>query len=124
MPTILAIPSETTQCLDAPVSAHFGHCPHYTLVTLDNGEVTETRTLDNVEHEHGNCMTPVNLLAENGVTALIAGGMGMRPLQGFASTGIAVYHSGDAPTVGAALQLFADGKLKQFDAGLVCGGCG
>jgi predicted Fe-Mo cluster-binding NifX family protein len=52
---------------------------------------------------------------------LIAGGMGLRPLMGFNQVGIEVYHGGDAPTVGHAIQAIIAGNLPQFSQEHTCG---
>jgi predicted Fe-Mo cluster-binding NifX family protein len=69
-------------------------------------------------------MAPVNYLAEQGVTALIAGGMGLRPLMGFNQVGIKVFFGNGVQTVGEAVQAFAADKLPQFSQENTCGGGG
>ena len=46
----------------------------------------------------------------------------MRPLMGFNQMGISVYFAGNQPTVGAAVQAFAQGKLMEFKPEHTCGG--
>ncbi|GFK94458.1 hypothetical protein NNJEOMEG_02303 [Fundidesulfovibrio magnetotacticus] len=120
---IVAIPSENPGGLEARVGEHFGHCELYTLVEIKGEQVLSVGTLPNVPHQHGGCMAPVEHLAGNGVRALIAGGMGMRPLMGFQQKGIAVYHGGKAPSVGHAVQELLEGKLARFSTDFTCGGC-
>ncbi|WP_419787462.1 NifB/NifX family molybdenum-iron cluster-binding protein [Pseudodesulfovibrio sp.] len=122
MDTIVAIPSALPGGLDAAVDAHFGHCGIYTLVEVANGQIKSVKTLENVPHQQGGCMAPVNHLAAHDVKALIAGGMGFRPLQGFNQVGITVYHNGGAPSVGAAVQAFLHDSLPQFSMEHTCGG--
>jgi len=122
MNILVAIPSAEPGGMDAAVDAHFGHCGIYTLVKVEDGAITGITTLPNVPHESGGCMAPVNHLADNKVQALIAGGMGFRPLQGFNQVGISVYHSGGAPTVKAAIQAFMHDSLPQFLLEHTCGG--
>jgi predicted Fe-Mo cluster-binding NifX family protein len=122
--TIVAIPSAYPGGLEAPLGAHFGHCDLYTLVKIAAGKVLGVDTLPNVPHQQGGCMAPVNHLAQHGVQVLIAGGMGMRPLMGFQQMGIQVYHSGQARTVGEAVQAFSEGRLAEFSQRHTCGGGG
>jgi len=123
MSTIVAFPSDAPGGTEAALSAHFGHCAVFTLVTLTaDGTVDTIKIVDNLEHEHGGCMGPVNLLAGHGVTALIAGGMGQRPLLAFAQVGIAVHHGADSVTVDHALAAFRAGRLIKFDPRQTCGG--
>ncbi len=118
----IAIPSEMPGGLDAGVGQHFGHCDIYTLVDACDGKIVAVRTLENVPHQQGGCMAPVNHLAQNGVNVLIAGGMGMRPLMGFQQVGIKVYFGAGAPTVGQAVNALLAGALPAFSNEFTCGG--
>ncbi|MBW2458690.1 MAG: dinitrogenase iron-molybdenum cofactor biosynthesis protein, partial [Deltaproteobacteria bacterium] len=53
---LIAVPSEAPGGLDAEVSAHFGHCAAFTLITVADGKIGEVSTLDNAPHEQGGCM--------------------------------------------------------------------
>ncbi len=119
---LVAVPSEQSGGLDARVDAHFGHCAAYTLITLEDGQIADNRTLPSIPHEQGGCMGPVNYLAENGVQVLISGGMGMRPLQGFDQVGIQVFYGAGIPTVGEAVKALAAGQLQRFSPENTCGG--
>lgn len=123
MSQIIAIPSENPGGLDAAVGAHFGHCDIYTLVRVEAGEIADVQTLPNEGHEHGGCMVPVQRLADQNVTQLIAGGMGMRPLMGFNQKGIAVFRGNGVQTVGEAVQALLAGMLQQFGQESTCKGC-
>jgi len=123
MNNIIAVPSENPGGLDAAVGNHFGHCDLYTLVSVENGEITDVRVLPNIAHEHGGCLAPVQLLADKGITALLAGGMGMRPLMAFNQAGIGVYHTSGTETVGKAVQAMLEGQLQQFQVQQSCSGC-
>jgi predicted Fe-Mo cluster-binding NifX family protein len=120
----IAVPSENPGGLDAPVSAHFGHCDAFTLVTVDDAEVQNVEVLPNGGHEQGGCMAPVMFLKGVGADILGAGGMGARPLAGFQQVGIDVYFNEGAPTVGDAVRLVAQGQARIFGPAQVCGGHG
>lgn len=124
MGTIIAIPSSNPGGLNAMLGAHFGHCDLYTLVTLEGKAIQSVDVIPNVPHQQGGCMAPVQYLAEKGAQALIAGGMGFRPLMGFNQVGIAVYFGGEAGSVGEAVQAFIDNKLPEFRQEHTCGGGG
>lgn len=122
---LVAVPSDAPGGLDAAPSGHFGHCDAYTLARVENGEISQVDVHYNEGHEHGNCLQPVQELARQGVAALLAGGMGMRPLQAMQAAGITVYHNAGHATVREALKAFADGKLQSFGTEQLCkGGCG
>ena len=118
----IAIPSEAPGGLEAQVSQHFGHCPVFTMVNLDQGQVKEVEIMPNVPHQQGGCLAPVNALKDAGAQALVAGGMGMRPLSGFQSVGIEVYFNEGAPTVAEAVRLVSQGKARVFGPAQTCGG--
>ncbi|EPR43517.1 Dinitrogenase iron-molybdenum cofactor biosynthesis protein [Desulfovibrio sp. X2] len=119
---LIAVPSELPGGMTAAVGAHFGHCDLYTLIEVQGGEVTRVATLPNVPHQQGGCMAPVNHLASSGVTVLIAGGMGMRPLMGFNQVGIEVFHGAGAESVSHAVEAFLAGQLRRFAPEFTCGG--
>ncbi len=125
---LIAIPSDTTDGLDAAISEHFGHCAVFTLVTVDDDVIGEVSVLENSGHEEGGCMTPVTLLKERGVEVLLAGGMGGRPLAGFQQVGIEVHYKEDSGTVREAVELFVSGGCRAFGEAQTCsggeGGCG
>ena len=118
----IAIPSTLPGGLAAEVGGHFGHCEVYTLVELKDGLITQVRTLPSVPHEQGGCLAAVNHLAAHGVTALIAGGMGLRPLMGFQQAGIEVYQGTGAPSVEAAVKALIHGDLARFSRESTCQG--
>jgi predicted Fe-Mo cluster-binding NifX family protein len=126
----VAFPSEAPGGLDARLSAHFGHCAAFTLVDVDltlgpaQGRATDVVVLPNLGHEQGGCLAPVTLLKREGAEALVAGGMGMRPLAGFQSVGIDVYFNEGAETVGEALALLLAGQARRFGPAQACGGGG
>lgn len=125
MSTRIAIPSVNPGGLEAALMPHFGHCDVFTIVEMEDGKISKVSTLPNIPHEHGGCTAPVQYLAGQGVKVMLAGGMGMRPLQAFMQSGIEVRYAGADGSVGQAVQAFAEGKLPAFgDNGLCKGGCG
>ncbi len=67
------------------VSAHFGRCPSFTLVDIENGKVAKREVLNNPGHQPG--FIP-EFLRQKEVDCIIAGGMGRRAEELFASVGI------------------------------------
>ncbi len=122
MSTIIAIPSAQPGGLEAPLGAHFGHCDLYTLVSVSNDSIDSVDIIPNVPHQQGGCMAPVQYLANKGAKALIAGGMGLRPLMGFHQVGISVYFGGESRTVEEAVNGYIEGRLPAFKEENTCGG--
>jgi predicted Fe-Mo cluster-binding NifX family protein len=118
----IAIPSSLPGGLAAGVGAHFGHCDLYTLVDLKEGLIDQVSILPSIPHEQGGCLAAVNHLASNGVTVLIAGGMGLRPLMGFNQASIEVYRGAESLTVEAAVKALINGDLECFTREFTCGG--
>lgn len=121
---LAAVPSEAPGGLNVSPSAHFGHCAAYTIAKIEDGKIVDTRVMPNPGHEHGGCVEPVKQLARDGVTVLLAGGMGQKPLAAMREAGIHVYHSAGQLTVKAALEAFIAGKLEEFGIDQLCKGCG
>ena len=67
------------------VSAHFGRCPAYTLVEIEDGRIIQRWEIPNPGHQPG--FLPV-YLSQMGVNAIIAGGMGPRAQGLFAEKNI------------------------------------
>ena len=78
MSFLLAVPSCMPGGLDAQMGMHFGHCDIYTIVEIEDNAIKAVGTLENVPHQQGGCMAPVQHLASHGVKALLAGGMGLQ----------------------------------------------
>ncbi|OQX52874.1 MAG: dinitrogenase iron-molybdenum cofactor [Candidatus Omnitrophica bacterium 4484_213] len=67
------------------VSAHFGRCPSFTIIEIENGKVISKEVVDNPGHHPG--FLP-RFLHQRGVRYIIAGGMGQRAEGLFAQAGI------------------------------------
>jgi len=69
------------------VSAHFGRCPSFTIVEIDNGKLIDRQVIANPGHHPG--FLP-QFLHQRGVDYIIAGGMGRRAEGLFEQTGIQI----------------------------------
>ena len=67
------------------VSAHFGRCPHFTIVDIENVKVVKKETVANPGHSPG---AIPQFLHQMGAEVIIAGGMGMRAAGFFDELGI------------------------------------
>jgi len=122
--TKIAIPSSLPGGLGAQLGQHFGHCDLFTLVDVEDGKVASVTTMENAPHEHGGCMAPVQALRAAKVKAMLAGGMGMRPLAGFNQAGIRVFYVAHCTTVQQAVQGYLDNALQEFSSDFTCQGGG
>ncbi len=121
---VLAIPSNNPGGLEAEISEHFGHCDLFTLINIQEGKVASVKTVSNVEHAEGGCMAPVQLLQNQGVQAIVVGGIGARPLQAFSEVSIDVYYGdrGGLNNVEAAVNGMIDEKFPVMRNDQACGG--
>ena len=120
----IAVPSALPGGLEAEISPHFGHCDVFTIVEVEDRDIKKTEIIPNAPHGQGGCMAPVATLAKNGVNALIAGGMGMRPLQGLLQSGISVFQDQGSRVVKDAISALLDNRLRRFHEDSACKGGG
>lgn len=116
----LAVPTMGEASLDSERSGHFGRCDVFTVVDIVDGEITNVGCIDNPPHEEGGCLRPVKLLADAGVQAIVAAGMGMRPLMGFNEAGILVLFENQTPNVGEVVKMAAADQLPIMDMENAC----
>ncbi len=69
------------------VSAHFGRCPSFTLIDIENGTSVRKEVLNNPGHEPG--VIP-QFLHQKGAECIVCGGMGGRATGFFSELGIEV----------------------------------
>lgn len=119
---VLAVPSNGEGGMDGERSGHFGHCDCFTVIDIAGDAVAGVRIVANPPHVEGGCLRPVQLLAGEGVTALVVAGIGGRPLAGFNDAGITVYFDNERPMVSDAVAALIAGEVAIIEPGDVCGG--
>ena len=67
------------------VSSHFGRCPSFTIIDIEDGEVKSAGVINNPGHHPG--FLP-EFLKDNGVEYIVAGGMGRKAAGLFNQFGI------------------------------------
>lgn len=93
------------------LSLHFGHCQAFAIVDVDEQtrQITSTNSVAAPDHQPG-LLPP--WLAEQGVTLVIAGGMGSRAQQLFNQRGINVITGAPSASPQALVQAHLAGTLK------------
>jgi ATP-binding protein involved in chromosome partitioning len=93
---------------------HFGHCEQFTLIDVDPAtkSILKREAVTPPPHEPG-LLPP--WLAQQGVNAIIAGGMGQRALQLFTERGIQVVVGAPAEEPGKLVELYLAGQLTSGD---------
>lgn len=90
------------------VSEHFGRCPQFTIVDIEDGKVTKKETIENPGHETG--FLP-KFFHEMGVEIVIAGGAGARAQEFFSEYKIKLI-IGVTGSVDEVIEKYAAGELE------------
>lgn len=95
---------------DGKLCAHFGHCQHFELISVDpvKKEIQDAETLIPPAHEPG--VLP-GWLRQKGATMIISGGMGQRAQNFFIQYGIEVIVGAAPDTPDAIVKAFIAGNL-------------
>lgn len=107
----VAFSAETNAGLDAPVAEHFGRCPFFALIDLDEEQLKAVTVVANPffpRHEPGQVPEFVH---NQGANAIVTGGMGGRAAQFFEGYSIHPV-TGATGTVRQALDRFQRGELN------------
>ncbi len=100
---------------------HFGHCPEFTIVTIENGQILGAVVLPAPMHEHG---SHPNFLAEHGCTDVIAGGIGEHAVHLLTKVGIRLHAGAPAAPVMDVVRSFVDGTIIYGSGECNHKGCG
>jgi predicted Fe-Mo cluster-binding NifX family protein len=92
------------------VSPHFGRCPSFTLVDIENGKMVKRVEVENPGHEPG--YIP-QFLHQKGVKRIVCGGMGARAQGFFEEMGIETIVGIDGSI---------DGVIEKLEKGVLEGG--
>ena len=84
----IAVSADNKQGLDSVVSPHFGRCPHYVLVDVEDHSVTEVKEVDSPFYGHHQPGQVPGFIHSLGADVMLAGGMGGRAIMFFQQLGI------------------------------------
>jgi predicted Fe-Mo cluster-binding NifX family protein len=107
----IAVSADNKNGLDSVVSPHFGRCPNFVLVDLDDHDVKEVREVDNPffgQHQPGQVPAFINSLEAN---VMLTGGMGGRAIMFFQQFGIEGV-TGAYGTVRQSVERYLGGQLR------------
>jgi len=91
---------------------HFGHCERFAIIEVSDGAVTSSCMVTPPAHQPG--LYP-RFLAEQGVTVVLAGGMGQKALDLFAQQGIEVLMGMPPEDPTALATAYLQGNLRSAD---------
>jgi len=107
----IAFACENDAGLESELSAHFGRCPYYTIVAVEDSEIVQSEVLENPYfHSHQPGVIPSFIQSQN-VNVMIAGGMGPRAIDLFNQFGIEVA-TGVQGQVKNVVAAYLDGRIS------------
>ena len=107
----IAVSSSDNQGLAGQVAQHFGRCPYFTFVDVEEGEIRQVRILENPYfdgHQPGQIPDYVH---QQGGDMILAGGMGGRAIEFFHELGIQAF-TGVSGSIRHSLELALGGELS------------
>ncbi|MCP4714061.1 MAG: dinitrogenase iron-molybdenum cofactor biosynthesis protein [Deltaproteobacteria bacterium] len=108
----IALPSR-----DGQVDSHFGHCDHFTVFTVDKEKNIVSQERFDPPEGCGCKSNVASVLAEMGVTVMLAGNMGQGAVNVLGNNGIKVYR-GCAGDLEAVVESWLSGQV--VDSGVGC----
>jgi len=117
----ICFPVEQDNGLESPVYGHFGSAPMFLAVDTETRQVTPLINPDQ-QHQHGAC-NPLRALGGDQYDGIVVTGIGGGALHGLLRMGIKVYRAAGG-TIGANVELFAQGALPELTPQQTCGGHG
>lgn len=109
----LIFPTNENQGYLSKRGAHFGKAKFYTVITLEDEKITDVESLKNPGHETGACSNAISNILSFNPDALIVGGIGTKPAEGFKEAGLDVYFDETSKTVEDSIKLFLSNKLEK-----------
>jgi predicted Fe-Mo cluster-binding NifX family protein len=116
----LVFPTNENEGYLSKRGAHFGKAKFYTIVTIEDGKIVDVEGIQNGGHDSGACSNAVTNIMRLNPDALIVGGIGGRPAQGFAEAGLDVYFDQTSPTVQDSLNAFLANSLQKSSGQGTC----
>jgi len=122
----IAFSCEDGNGLNSKMSMHFGRCPFFTLVDVEEGKLTNAQVVANPAFENHVPGAVPEFIRDQKVNMMIAGGMGPKAIDMFAGFGIEVA-TGVGGKVEKVLNAYLEGRVQgtapcEHDHGDSCGG--
>ncbi len=112
----IAIASEENKDLESRAAHHFGRCPYYVFITVDDDNTP--KTIESLENPFFNGHEPgvvPQFIADQKADVIIAGGMGPRAIDWFTQLGVKAVTS-SAPTVGELMNKYLTGEISSAES--------
>jgi predicted Fe-Mo cluster-binding NifX family protein len=107
----IAISANDNNGIESKVSEHFGRCPYFIIVDVEENAIQSVQAIDNPYYaNHAPGHVP-EFIHRQGAGVMLTGGMGLRAVGFFEQYGIEVA-TGAAGTAQQAVQAYLEGKLR------------
>ncbi|MDD3828498.1 MAG: NifB/NifX family molybdenum-iron cluster-binding protein [Anaerolineae bacterium] len=107
----IAVSADNNEGLNSIVSPHFGRCPHFVLVDVEDQEIRDVQSVDNPYYGNHQPGQVPGFIASHGANVMLTGGMGGRAIMFFQQYGIEGV-TGAYGTVKQAVEHYLGGQLK------------
>jgi len=108
----IAISLQNNDGLDSLVAGHFGRCPFFALVDMENNEIQRIEVVDNPYYAiHQPGQVP-QFIRDQQAEVMLSGGIGGRAIQFFSQFGIEAA-TGAEGTVRTTLEKYLGGQLSE-----------
>ena len=107
----IALSADNDSGLDSVISPHFGRCPYYVFVDVEEQEVASVRSAQNPFYGQHRPGAVPGFINDQGANVMLTGGMGRRAVAFFEQLGIEAV-TGASGTVRQALEQYLGGRLR------------
>jgi len=108
----IALATDDNMGLDAVLSHHFGRCPYYIVVDVEDKEIKDIKAVKNPFYEsHGQTGEVPNFIHSLGADVIISGGMGPKAIGFFQQLGIQAV-TGASGIVGDVIKSYIHGQIE------------
>ncbi len=111
----LVFPTDDANNLQSIRSQHFGKATYYTVVTINDDDSQEVKSIKNEQNENHSCANSANIILSLNADALVVGGIGGRPASIFQKAGLDVFIDKQSTTIHESLNLYLLNKLVKIN---------
>lgn len=107
----IAVSADDNKGLDSTISPHFGRCPYFIIVDVEDRSIEQVLQVENPYYgDHRPGQVPA-FIEEQEVDVMLTGGMGARAMQFFSQYGIEPV-TGAVGTVRMSLEQYLGGEME------------
>jgi predicted Fe-Mo cluster-binding NifX family protein len=106
----IAVSVETNNELESVVAHHFGRCPYFAIVDLEDRDVKTVKVINNPFYDGHQPGQVPGFIKEQNADVMLSGGMGGRAIEFFRQFGIETATGADG-TVRQSLERYLGGEL-------------